>query len=90
MDWMAVWLVLMGIGLIVFLIVFAYAAVMRMRGRRTRFDPFIATFMRAQGAAVFPPSLRGDPTPPAIESQEISRGTDASRRSPNEIDPPHN
>ena len=86
MDWMGMWLVLGGIALLVLLAVFAYAAVMRHRGRRTRFDGSIETFVRAQSASVFPPSLRADPNPAAIESEEIDRGARAGREAPNAAD----
>jgi hypothetical protein len=87
MDWMGLWLVLLGLALAVMVGVFAYAAVMRFRGRRTRFDGLIDTLIRAQSASVFPPSLRADSNPPAIESEEVSRGARAGRDAPNAANP---
>ena len=81
MDGMGLLLIVMGILLLVFVCVFAYAAVMRINGRRTRFDPLIETFIRAQGAAVYPPSLRPDnpePQPIIEEVDRADRGTHAT------------
>jgi hypothetical protein len=83
MDTTALLLVAIGLALVAFLAAFAYAALMRMRGRRSRFDAVFETMVRAQGASVFPPSLRGDPDQPAIESTEDSRAANASRDAPN-------
>ncbi len=89
MNWNEVVFLLMAIGLIAFLGVFVYAATMRMMGRRSRFDHLAETMVRAQGAQIYPPSLRPDPEPAVIEEIETTRGTNAGRDAPNAPnDPP--
>jgi hypothetical protein len=81
---MGILLIVMGIGLVVFVGVFIWAAVLRMTGRRSRFDSLAETFVRAQGAGVYPPSLRADPEPKIVEQIEDGRGARASRDTPSE------
>lgn len=88
MDWNAVLLLLMAIALIAFVGVFVYAATMRMMGRRSRFDHLAETMVRAQGAQIYPPSLRPDPEPAVIEEVETTRGTNAGRDAPNATNDP--
>jgi hypothetical protein len=81
MDWMGLWLVIMGMGLIALIFVMARATYMRMTGRRT-LDSAAETMVRAQGAAVYPPTLRGDPVPQIVEEIEVSRSARAERDTP--------
>jgi hypothetical protein len=71
-----------GIGGALFITVFVYAALVRMRGGRTRFDPYIEAIVRGQSASVFPHSLRPGLDVPVIESQEVARGARASSEAP--------
>ena len=82
MDWMAVYLVVAGIGLIVVVAVFTRAAYMRMTGRRSRFDAIAETLVRSQNAGVYPPALRGDPMPAVVEEVEDSRAVRAEDATP--------
>ncbi len=61
-----------------------YAGDRRLQGHPTRFDAFFENFVRAQGAGVYPPSLRGNPDPEIQEVREVSRGDDALRSTPGE------
>jgi hypothetical protein len=81
-DWMGAFLVVMAIGFFAVVAVFIWAAAMRMTGRRSRFDQFAQTLVRAQGAAVYPASLRPDPEPAVIEEIEDSRAARADRDTP--------
>jgi hypothetical protein len=82
------WLLIgMAIVFLIAVVVFVYAAIMRMTGRRSRFDGLAETFVRAQGAGVYPASLRGDPNPQVVEEIEVDRGTTASRKAPNVSSP---
>lgn len=87
MDWMGLYLVAMGIGLIVVVALMARAAYMRMTGRRSRFDGFAETLLRTQSAAVYPPSLRGDPTPAVVEELEDSRAVRTENSTPANDEP---
>jgi hypothetical protein len=79
-------LVMFGAGLAFVLIALygIYAGIRRMQGHRTRFDAVFETFARAQGAGVYPPSLRGDPNPQVQEAVEVDRGDSAVRATPGE------
>jgi hypothetical protein len=64
-----------------------YLAARRITGQRTRFDWLFELWARAQGAQVYPPSLRGDPNPQLQEAAEVSRGDRATRSTPGESSP---
>ena len=59
-----------------------FVGIRRMQGHTTRFDRFFETIARAQGASVYPPSLRGNPDPLVQEDVEVSRGNRATRETP--------
>ena len=87
MDWMGAFL---AIGFFAAVALFIWAAAMRMTGRRSRFDQFAETLVRAQGAAVYPASLRPDPEPAVTEQVEDSRAARADRDTPATTAPPKN
>jgi hypothetical protein len=87
MDLMAVYLLGMGVLLVVFVVAFGYAAMRRWQGKRSRFDSFVETFVGAQSRGIYPPSLRPDANPAVIEDVETTRGTNASRDTPNATPP---
>jgi hypothetical protein len=59
-----------------------FLGIRRMQGHRTRFDGLLELFARSQGAAVYPPALRGNPDPQVQEDVEVSRGDRATRETP--------
>jgi len=54
----------------------------RMQGHRSRFDRFFELIARAEGASIYPPSLRGNPDPQVQEDVEVTRGDRAVRETP--------
>jgi hypothetical protein len=73
-----------SIGAVVFFGALAGIAigVRRLQGRRSRFDRVFEGLIRAGGAGVYPPSLRGNPDPQVQEDVEVGRGDRAMRRTP--------
>ena len=76
-----------GLGAIFVVIALAgiVLSIRRMQGHSSRFDRVFETFVKAQGARVFPPSLRGNPDPLQQEVVEVDRGEDAVRTTPGEV-----
>ena len=75
------------VGAVIFVVMIGgmYAAIRRMQGHPTRFDRFyesVAQLTGAQRAGIYPPSLRGDPTPQIQEDVEVSRGDRSVRGTP--------
>jgi hypothetical protein len=76
----------LGVGtvLVVGSLVGIIAGIRRMQGKRSRSDRFFELIARAQGASVYPPSLRGNPDPQVQEDVEVTRGDRAVRETPGE------
>lgn len=66
----------------IFALTLILLGILRMQGHRTRFDSLLELFARSQGAAVYPPVLRGNPDPQVQEDAEVSRGDRATRETP--------
>jgi hypothetical protein len=80
-------LLMFAVGAIVFFggLAGIVLGIRRMQGHRSRFDGMFETLIKAQGAGVFPPSLRGNPDPLQQEVVEVDRGEAAVRTTPGEI-----
>jgi hypothetical protein len=72
----------LGLGFVVLALIGIYAGIRRMQGHPTRWDGIFEAFVRSQRASVYPPSLRGDPSPQVEEHREVARGDAAVRATP--------